>query len=90
MIFAVGVSLIALSGCTALPQVCSGSAEPMVTAEMLFGRKVGDRLGVSEAAFANFAALSRRTDGYRRARTMARAQRHDRPRAEQSRAPDLS
>jgi len=56
MIFAVGVSLIALSGCTALPQVCSGSAEPMVTAEMLFGRKVGDRLGVSEAAFANFVA----------------------------------
>jgi len=56
MIFAVGVSLVALSGCTALPQVCSGSAEPMVTAEMLFGRKVGDRLGVSEAAFANFVA----------------------------------
>ena len=56
MIFAVGVLLIALSDCTALPQVCSGSAEPMVTAEMLFGRKVGDRLGVSEAAFANFVA----------------------------------
>ena len=56
MIFAVGVSLVALSGCTALPQVCSGSAEPMVTAEMLFGRKAGDRLGVSETAFANFVA----------------------------------
>lgn len=56
MIFAVGVSLVALSGCTAFPQVCSGSAEPMVTAEMLFGRKAGDRLGVSEAAFANFVA----------------------------------
>jgi hypothetical protein len=28
----------------------------MMTAEMLFGRKVGGRLGVSEAAFANFVA----------------------------------
>jgi hypothetical protein len=28
----------------------------MVTAEMLFGRNVGDRLGVSEAAFAHFVA----------------------------------
>jgi hypothetical protein len=47
---------MALSGCTMLPLACAGSAEPMVTAEMLFGRNVGTRLGVSDAAFASFVA----------------------------------
>jgi hypothetical protein len=31
-------------------------AESMVSAELLFGRKIGDRIGVSEAAFAAFLA----------------------------------
>lgn len=55
-IFVVGLSLAALSGCTALPQACLGPAEPMVVAELLFGRNIGNRPGVSEAAFANFVA----------------------------------
>ena len=46
----------ALSACTVLPQACVPPAESMITAELLFGRKIGDRVGVSEAAFAAFVA----------------------------------
>ena len=46
----------ALSACTVLPQACVPPAESMVTAELFFGRKIGDRIGVSEAAFAAFLA----------------------------------
>lgn len=46
----------ALSACTVLPQTCAPPAESMVSAELLFGRKIGDRIGVSEAAFATFLA----------------------------------
>lgn len=46
----------ALSACTVLPQACAPPAESMVTAELLFGRKIGDRVGVSDAAFAAFLA----------------------------------
>jgi hypothetical protein len=45
-----------LSACTLLPQACAPPAESMVTAELLFGRKIGDRLGVSDADFADFLA----------------------------------
>ena len=45
-----------LSACTVLPQACVLPAESMVTAELLFGRKIGDRIGVSDAAFAAFLA----------------------------------
>lgn len=45
-----------LSACTVLPQACVPPAESMVTAELVFGRKIGDRVGVSEAAFAAFLA----------------------------------
>ena len=46
----------ALSACTVLPQACAPPAESMVTAELLFGRKIGDRIGVSDAAFSAFLA----------------------------------
>lgn len=45
-----------LSACTVLPQACVPPAESMVTAELLFGRKIGDRVGVSDAAFSAFLA----------------------------------
>jgi hypothetical protein len=52
----VAVTTQALSACTVLPQACVPPAESMVTAELFFGRKIGDRIGVSEAAFAGFLA----------------------------------
>jgi hypothetical protein len=45
-----------LSACSVLPQACAPPAESMVTAELLFGRKIGDRIGVSDAAFSAFLA----------------------------------
>jgi hypothetical protein len=50
------VALPALSACTVFSQACVPPAESMVSAELLFGRKIGDRIGVSEAAFAAFLA----------------------------------
>lgn len=47
---------LALSGCAALPPACVPPASSMVSAEMLFGRNIGDRIGVSDAAFAAFTA----------------------------------
>ena len=44
-----------LAGCTTLPPLaCGPGQEAMLTAELLFGRKIGERLGVSEAAFRRF------------------------------------
>jgi hypothetical protein len=44
-----------LAGCATLPPLACGSGqEAMLTAELLFGRKIGERLGVSEAAFRRF------------------------------------
>ncbi len=44
-----------LAGCASLPPVtCGPGQEAMLTAELLFGRKIGDRIGVSEAAFRRF------------------------------------
>lgn len=48
--------LIGLSACTVLPQACAPPAQSMIAAEMMFGRKIGDRIGVSDAAFAAFIA----------------------------------
>jgi Protein of unknown function (DUF3574) len=45
-----------LSTCAVLPPACTPPAESMVSAELLFGRKIGERIGVSEAAFAAFLA----------------------------------
>jgi hypothetical protein len=45
-----------LSACTALPRACVPPAESMISAELVFGRKIGERIGVSEAAFAAFLA----------------------------------
>jgi predicted phage tail protein len=39
----------------ALPQVaCTAGQKAAVTVELLFGRKIGDRIAVSQAAFARF------------------------------------
>lgn len=44
-----------LSGCASLaPQGCAPGQQAMLSAELLFGRKIGDRVGVSEAAFRRF------------------------------------
>lgn len=52
---AIILAAIILAGCASLPpQTCSPGQEAMLTAELLFGRKIGDRLGVSEAAFRRF------------------------------------
>lgn len=45
-----------VAGCASLPPSCLPPAQSMVTAHMFFGRNIGDRVGVSDAAFANFAA----------------------------------
>lgn len=55
-LFVVVVAAFCLTGCASLPGICVAPAQPMVSAEMLFGRKIGDRVGVSEADFARFAA----------------------------------
>ena len=49
-------AVVALSGCASLPPACVPPAQSMVTAEMYFGRNIGDRVGVSEAAFTQFTA----------------------------------
>ncbi|WP_332685012.1 DUF3574 domain-containing protein [Bosea sp. (in: a-proteobacteria)] len=44
-----------LAGCASLqPLTCGPGQEAMLTAELLFGRKIGDRVDVSEAAFRRF------------------------------------
>lgn len=49
-------STLLLSGCATPNLACQGGLEPRVTAELLFGRNIGDRLGVSEAAWSRFLA----------------------------------
>lgn len=52
--FAAGLAT-ALAGCAGLqPAACAPGQQAMLTAELLFGRKIGDRVGVSEAAFRRF------------------------------------
>jgi hypothetical protein len=55
-LLAVAASAQVLTACTVLPQACVPPAESMITAELMFGRKIGDRIGVSDAAFAAFLA----------------------------------
>lgn len=44
-----------ISGCAGLaPQACAPGQQAMLSAELLFGRKIGDRIGVSDAAFRRF------------------------------------
>lgn len=44
-----------LSGCASLSQqTCAPGQQTMLSAELLFGRKIGNRIGVSEAAFRRF------------------------------------
>ncbi|MDO8979899.1 MAG: DUF3574 domain-containing protein [Afipia sp.] len=50
------LAVIMLSGCASLPPVCMPPEQTMTTAEMYFGRNVGDRVGVSNSAFADFTA----------------------------------
>ena len=54
LILVFGLSI--LSGCASLPQICTPPTLPMVSAEILFGRNIGNRIGVREAEFAQFAA----------------------------------
>ncbi|MCP4563780.1 MAG: DUF3574 domain-containing protein [Bosea sp.] len=43
------------SSCASLaPQACAPGQQAMLSAELLFGRKVGDRIGVSETDFRRF------------------------------------
>jgi hypothetical protein len=53
---AILLTLATLAGCAALPQACVAPARMMASAELLFGRNVGRRLAVSDAAFAEFLA----------------------------------
>jgi uncharacterized protein DUF3574 len=47
--------LPALAGCVAVqPLACAGTARPRLVAELIFGRNIGARLGVSEAAWRRF------------------------------------
>jgi hypothetical protein len=43
-----------VGGCASLPQSCMSPSRMMASAEMVFGRNIGDRSGVSEIAFADF------------------------------------
>lgn len=44
-----------LSGCASLaPTTCPAGQDPGRTAQLFFGRKIGDRIGVSETDFARF------------------------------------
>ncbi|MCV9940769.1 DUF3574 domain-containing protein [Boseaceae bacterium BT-24-1] len=44
-----------LAGCASFaPQACAPGQQAMLSAELLFGRKIGDHVGVSEAAFRSF------------------------------------
>ncbi|MEN3376932.1 MAG: hypothetical protein V7604_2287, partial [Hyphomicrobiales bacterium] len=42
------------NGASAQPAACSAPLKPQQVAELLLGRKIGDRLGVSETQFLNF------------------------------------
>jgi len=43
-----------ISGCASLPQSCMSPSRMMASAEMVFGRNIGNRPGVSDIAFADF------------------------------------
>jgi hypothetical protein len=45
---------VLMSGCASLPQTCLPPSRVMTSAELIFGRNIGDQPGVSESAFSNF------------------------------------
>ena len=49
-------ALAGLPGCASLPQVCVAPAQMMVSAELVFGRNIGEHLAVTQAQFAQFTA----------------------------------
>lgn len=54
LVFAAALAAI-LGACAGLqPPTCAPGQQTMLTAELLFGRKIGDRVGVSETAFRRF------------------------------------
>jgi hypothetical protein len=53
---ACGAAALALSGCASLPPACLPPQQAMLSADLAFGRDIGGRLGVSDAAFARFTA----------------------------------
>lgn len=47
--------MMMVAGCATLPApACPGSGEPKLVAQLLFGRNIGDRLGVSDVDFRRF------------------------------------
>jgi len=51
----IGLTAAALAGCAGLaPPACVPGQQTMLVAELMFGRKIGDRIGVSEPAFRRF------------------------------------
>lgn len=50
------ILLLGICGCAPLPPLCIPPGQAMVTVDMLFGRKIGGRLAVSEEAFREFTA----------------------------------
>lgn len=49
-----GALAVVLGGCTGLGEICPPGSNSMHVAEILFGRNVGDRVGVSEAEFRSY------------------------------------
>jgi hypothetical protein len=45
---------VSLAGCAGLAQTCAPGQQAMLSAELLFGRKIGERVGVGEGAFRRF------------------------------------
>uniref|UniRef100_E6VNH2 DUF3574 domain-containing protein n=2 Tax=Rhodopseudomonas TaxID=1073 RepID=E6VNH2_RHOPX len=56
-ILVAGAVAASLGGCATLPTpACLPPSQPMLSAELAFGRNIGDRLGVSDVEFARFVA----------------------------------
>jgi hypothetical protein len=54
-LFAAAGLLLALAGCAStIPGACPAGGQPQLTAEVLFGRNIGDRHGVTDARWADF------------------------------------
>src|SRR5271168_5496379 len=50
------IAAVSAAAAQAAAPPCHGTQQPKEVAELLFGRDIGDRLGVSEAAWARFVA----------------------------------
>src|SRR5712691_5440158 len=51
---ALALALTLIGGANAQTGECRGAQKPRQVAELMFGRKIGDRVGVSEAQWARF------------------------------------